>query len=333
MAKQSFHIIEKLLRSEATEAEQKAAQQWLKEGSFSEEADEHYRQKWLEAEHATVDEALRLEMLENLRAQIAPAQTQRRRTIPFRQIYQSVAAVLLPVVLAFSIYQMYNSSLGTRRSKSPSIVSVENGQKARMTLPDGTKVWINSGSTLKYDNLYNQSERMISLDGEAYFEVAKDKTRPFIVHTSRMDIQAVGTAFDVKAYTSENSITATLIEGKVKVSGDKFETNLLPNEKVVYDKLTATYKHISVENASFSCIWKNNKLAFEDETLGEIAVILERNYNVDIEFESEKIKNIRFFGVIKNNSLQSVLQLIALASPVNYSLENSKIIFRPDRKE
>ncbi len=116
-------------------------------------------------------------------------------------------------------------------SQDPFMVAVDYGQKANLTLPDGTKVWLNSATHLSYDAEYNKSDRKIYLDGEAYFEVAKNKDKRFIVCCNDLEIEALGTTFDVKGYCDDHSVTTLLAEGSVKVSNKTDVTLLKPGEK------------------------------------------------------------------------------------------------------
>jgi ferric-dicitrate binding protein FerR (iron transport regulator) len=205
-------------------------------------------------------------------------------------------------------------------------MKVDIGQKAGVQLPDGTQIWLNSASSLTYDTEYNQKDRIVYLQGEAYFEVSSDKEKPFIVKTDDVSVEALGTSFNVKAYPDDDYVTATLIEGSVKVSSP-FQSDLLkPNEKLAFSKNKQQFTKTVLLDAERNISWKNNYLAFEQENLEDIAKVLERMYNVQIQFTSEKLKHIRFSGTITNNNLESVLQLIMLVSPIRYSIEKDSVI-------
>lgn len=164
------------------------------------------------------------------------------------------------------------------------------------------------------------------MTGEAYFEVAKDKEHRFLVSTGLMDVEALGTAFNVQSYPNEDEITTTLLEGKVKISTPGQEAILLPNQQACFGKSSNRLSVIEVENAKYSNSWTKGEFAFNGATLEEIAKELSRMYNMEIKFDSDEIKEYNFSGVIKNNSLTNVLEIISLTSPVVYEVVNDSII-------
>jgi len=208
---------------------------------------------------------------------------------------------------------------------------VETGQKANVRLPDGTFVWLNSAGSLTYDHTCNKKERVVYLQGEAYFEVSKEKTRPFIVKTNDISVEALGTSFDVKAYPDDNYIAATLIEGNIRISSSTQTELLEPNEKITITKSDGQFTKTLLTDAEKNILWINHQLAFESERMEDIAKTLERMYNVSIRFTSEKLKDIRFSGTIKNNNLENVLQVIEFVSPIRYSREKDATIIIRDK--
>ncbi|MDR0541476.1 MAG: DUF4974 domain-containing protein [Dysgonamonadaceae bacterium] len=234
------------------------------------------------------------------------------------------ASILVPLVCAGLGY--YFSTGKTARNENPMLVRVEIGQKANMQLPDGTQVWLNSAGSLSYDSDYNSRNRVVYLQGEAYFEVRKDKSRPFIVKMNDLSVEALGTSFNVKAYPDDDYITATLIEGSIRVSSPAGSDILVPNEKITFVKNTGRFTKSRLLDADKNTSWVNNQLAFEQERLEDIAKVLERMYNIRIYFASDELKNIRFSGTIKNNNLETVLQSITFVSPIRYDFDNDSIV-------
>ncbi|GAT62008.1 FecR family protein [Paludibacter jiangxiensis] len=321
-------LLEKFLRKEATSEETRRLTEWFCQPDTKEKLSGFYAEKWEEAA-ASMDAALQNSMLENIRSEMSPGR--HRWSLPFGKLMKYAAAAVIPVMLGVGAYLLI-ANLAHDNNKEM-IVSVENGQKANLQLPDGTKVWLNSGSSIRYDKSYNQHDRIIALEGEAYFEVAKDKKRPFIVKANAVSVRAVGTAFDVKAYTNDDAITTTLIEGKVNVFDKTTTSQLLPNQKITFNKSNHTFDKVQVYDAAIAGLWKNNQLAFDSETLEDIAKVLERMYNIQVVFDSEQIKQIRFSGKIKNNSLESVLQLISLTSPIHYNVKDSVVTLKQNTKK
>jgi transmembrane sensor len=323
-----YRILEKFLQKEATSSEIRQLSEWLCRPESQKELSDYFARKWESAPH-TIDLELQSNMLEVLREKIAP----RPKQLPHRmfKVMKYVAAIVLPFVIGVGSYLLADK-ISSSRDKDM-VVSVDNGQKAALQLPDGTKVWLNSGSHIRYDKSYNKQDRIVSFEGEAYFEVAKDKKRPFIVKVGAVSVRAVGTAFNVKGYDNDNTITATLMEGKIDVFDSKSSIRLSPNEKITFDKNRLTFEKAQIYDANIASQWKNNRLAFDSETLEDIGKALERMYNVQMVFDTEAIKQIRFSGTIKNNSLESVLQLISLTSPIDYSIQNSIVTLKFDKNK
>ena len=163
------------------------------------------------------------------------------------------------------------------------------------------------------------------MSGEGYFEVAKDTASRFIVKAGEMEVEALGTTFNVKAYQEDRELITTLFEGKVRTSVGKDEVLLKPDESLSFDK-SSRRMIISDDLAAYARMWKDNELVFRGATMEEVAVMLDRLYNVKVRFASEKVKRYRFSGVIKNNSLDNVIELISLTAPIMYKKVGGEII-------
>lgn len=208
------------------------------------------------------------------------------------------------------------------------------GSRSEILLPDGTKVRLNAGSSLDYPQQFNGKTRDVQLTGEAYFDVAKDKTKPFLVHTKAFTVKVVGTVFNIRAYADEDSAVASLIQGVVEVQFDNSSDNaivLKPNEKLTVampgvqpaDDAPASAKEILKEEKIYGkrgmvttmkdstiaeTAWTENKLAFKNSSFEKIAGVLEKWYGVDIRFKSEHKKQINLTGTFEGESLEEVLQ-------------------------
>ena len=283
----------------------------------------HYEKQWDNASFGLSSD-IQMRIFDNIQAKMQ--QVQETRLLPekryFSHIWRYASVACLLILVSFGSYFI---AVKDSYSSKEFIVSVDKGQKANLTLPDGTQVWLNSDSKIKYDNSCNNKERRIVLEGEAYFEVVKDKSRRFIVTADNVDVEALGTSFNVKSYLSEREVTVTLVEGKLRVSDEMFETILNPNERVVYHKGTGTFDRKNTYDVSNIAAWRNNELAFYGETLEEIGAVLSRMYNVDIVFTSELEKHYSFSGMIRNNSLGNVLEIISMTAPIKYKIYNDTI--------
>lgn len=326
-----IQLFDKFLLKQASAEEIQVLIQWLKsEGSFQDWADEEWN-----AAASEMDTKLQRQLFGQIKEKISqidrtclPEKENRRRK--FYLWFARVASVILLLSMTgLSVYYYTMSQM----IMPDMIVSVEKGQKANVVLPDGSKVWVNSDSRLSYGSRFNQKERVLSLEGEAYFEVTPDKDRPFIVETDELAVRALGTSFNVKSYEEEKDVSTVLMTGKVEVTSDYDRLVLNPNERIVFNKQTGHMEKSTVENTGDYINWKYNALTFNGETFENIVHTLERYYNTRIVFESETLKKYRFTGTPGNTSLESILQILSLTSPLSYEVRDSMIILRENVKQ
>ncbi len=244
------------------------------------------------------------------------------------------------------------------QDKRSSEIVANKGIRSKMILPDGSKVWLNADSKLVFIKSFNDTLREVELYGEAYFDVVKDAKRPFIVHTAGdLDIRVLGTAFNVKSYADEPTIETTLIHGLIEVvvknkSGSP-KVILRPHEKLVYnkttsiqndavnkpDKKTAERNTPELQNISIKPLsakipdslltetsWVYNKLIFDGDTFHELAIKMERWYNVKIIFKNDKVANYRLKGVFINESIEEALQALQLIAPFRFNISGNEIV-------
>lgn len=202
------------------------------------------------------------------------------------------------------------------------------GGQYQINLPDGTKVWLNAASSLKYPTQFAAHQRKVELTGEGYFEVSKDKKRPFTVITDKQQIQVLGTHFNVNAYKEEQATKTTLLEGSVKVSNTGLQKQgdsklLSPGEQSTLTQASFQVEKVDIENV---VAWKNGYFTFADEDLEVSMRKLSRWYNVDISYQG-KFDNISFGGAIsRSKSLAEVIQILELTRKVKFKIEGRRII-------
>jgi transmembrane sensor len=197
------------------------------------------------------------------------------------------------------------------------------GGQYKLTLPDGTDVWLNSASSITYPTAFVGNERNVSITGEAYFEVAKDKTKPFHVKAGSQTIEVLGTHFNVMAYADEDVIKTTLLEGSVKVTGDKESGILKPGEQSIIDK-TGDMK-VSVASVDETMAWKNGYFKFNRVGIKYIMRQLSRWYDVDVVYDG-RVKEDEFVGTIgRGENIVQALHLLELAN-VHFKIQDKKII-------
>ncbi|WP_316808066.1 FecR family protein [Pedobacter agri] len=203
---------------------------------------------------------------------------------------------------------------------------IPRGAEYKLALADGSMVMINSASVLRFPvNINAASSRDVYLEkGEAYFQVAKNPNKPFIVHANGMDVRVLGTTFNVNTYTK--TIRTTLVEGKVEAkSTNKQTTVLAPNQQAIFNSQTNALTKANVEVIPYVA-WANGKIVFEEATLDEVMEQLSLWYDYDVEFQSEKIKQIHFSGEIERYSdIKVILHIIEQTGGVKFSVKNRRI--------
>lgn len=199
------------------------------------------------------------------------------------------------------------------------------GQRAKVQLADGTEVWLNANSTLHYPERFDPKRREVELHGEAFFEVGKNKEKPFVVKTSKMDIEVTGTKFNVNAYDTEAYFVTSLLEGSVSVSCayDRMNSRVLsPRQQIVVSDHSANVS--SFENTDFMS-WKDGIFIFDDMLLADIIKKLELYYDVSILMKNTKLGNTRYTGKFRQrDGVESVLRKLQIVYPFRYTKDDEK---------
>ena len=203
-------------------------------------------------------------------------------------------------------------------------IATPNGGQWQVLLPDGSKVWLNSASSLSYPaNFDNQKERIVELSGEGYFEVAKDKLHPFIVKTDKQSIEVLGTHFNINSYPDEPSVKTTLAEGRVKVSTTSGTVKfLVPGQQSDLKEGTLLVSKANIEEA---LAWKNGYFRFNDESIQSIMRKLSRWYNIDVQYTSN-ISNEGLNGkVSRYKNISQVLKALEATKTVHFNVEGRRV--------
>lgn len=204
-----------------------------------------------------------------------------------------------------------------------------NGSVSSVVLPDSTIIYLNAGSKIKYSVDGKDGNREVFLNGEAWFDVAKNAEKPFFVHTPIYDVRVTGTKFNVKAYHAENYISTTLEEGEVIIASAgnvklEDEITLKPGQQAVFNKSERNLR-INEVNTSWYTSWKDNKLIFVNMDLDELLVLLERKYGVDIVMKEDALSNLHFDGVIKNETILEIMEILKTTLSINYKIVDQTI--------
>jgi ferric-dicitrate binding protein FerR (iron transport regulator) len=274
-----------------------------------------------------------------------PAERPLNRKLAFAGV---AAASIIGVVFLLVVHQRAAPSSAASLNE----IATKKGSKSNIKLPDGTEVWLNADSKLSYKENFSGNTREVMLVGEAYFDVARDISHPFIIHTGKASIRVLGTVFNVRNYPQEKSIETTLMHGKIEVSYSD-----LPKEKIIlqpFQKLivmkeideaakstgknSAIYpaKKVELTSVTYSSTdsliaetsWLDDKMVFVNQPLEKIAQELERHFAVTILFENPRVKGYRYTGVFSNESIDKILQILQLSKNITYTIHDKKIIIQ-----
>ncbi|WP_034042062.1 FecR family protein [Wocania ichthyoenteri] len=202
----------------------------------------------------------------------------------------------------------------------------ERGDKKEIYLPDGSKIVLNADSELSYPKEFNDSIREVTLVGEAFFDIKRDINKPFIVNTNSIKIRVLGTSFNVKSYSNDKKVETTLVTGKVELIKDKGTPIILaPSQKAVFHKIENTLEIEEVKSLDVVA-WKDGTLIFDKTPLQEVVTDLERKYNTKIIINSKTLLNYEYTGTFDNLSVEDVLKLLTISSPITYTIDDDKII-------
>ncbi len=345
------------LKNELTGEETSRLIDWLKQDKKNKRLFDEMSDLWVTIRAASADPDFDArEGFRKFRERIAPANNQQERkvkTVWLKTLVRYAAAIIIAFSAGGVLFWFAGRNSAAPVNQSINKLVVPLGSRAWFTLSDGTVVTLNAGSTLNVSSDYGINNRIVRLDGEGYFNIARDTSRPFVVQTSFLNVRALGTEFNVKAYSVDRTIETTLVSGSVQIEPVK-EINqgkitvLKPNQKVTFYKedsvfisgsgekekealtrtesvkkiRTAAPARLVTEDVNVDPVtsWKENRWIFEQQSLAQIAVDLERKFDVQIVFDSEKLKSYRFTGTILAEPIEQVLVALSMTAPINYKV-------------
>ncbi|MCW3462293.1 FecR domain-containing protein [Chitinophaga nivalis] len=275
--------------------------------------------------------------------------------ISWKRYMQQAAGYVLPFIIGGGLVFAWFAA--GRKKQDPRLVTITSpkGATTRISLSDGTEVWLNAGSKLQYAQSYNRKDREVKLEGEAFFKVQTDAEKPFTVKASDLQILALGTSFNVKAYPEDKTVVTTLVEGEVKIDGSNtarpFGVMMKPHQHVVYKKpisgihseqmkSTAVaadsadktqVESSEVNNTEIYTAWKDGNWIVAAQTMEELAVTMERRFNVTVKFNEEELKTYQFSGTFRQETLEQVLGILQLTAPLKYRIDNGVVTLGIDK--
>ena len=257
----------------------------------------------------------------NLKRRIDNQNKLSRRRFFIRNLQRVAAILFLPMVL-LSAWLLLNKN----ESQVTQYVDIyaNPGVVTSVDLPDGSKVWLNGGSYLRYPVIFKSDFREVYITGQGYFEVAHNPEKPFwVMVDERFSLEVLGTSFNLSAFGYEDIIETTLVEGSVSLNlsqGDKIIQQIIkPNEKIIYSKDLQTYK-VSVVDPVYDIAWKNHQIMFKNHSMEDVIRVLERYYNMRFDVKDSKVLEAEITGNFGNEQLVQVLECLKIASGIKYKI-------------
>lgn len=286
--------------------------------------------------------------------------TKPKKTLLRAGIFLKAAATAL-LLISLSLVSYYAGISENKPTEDYTLIEAPLGSRTRVNLPDGTKVWLNGGSNLKFCNTFNKTERAVTITGEGYFDVAHNKDLPFFVNTREIRIKVLGTAFNIKAYPEEGLVETTLERGSLAIEklthdGPVQQTVLAPNQRATFIKNEGKV-HLSdidkkatgekpeeyrppvkaqlliskkIDTHVFTS-WKDDKLVFRNEPFESLTIKLERWYGMKIVIEDEEIKKYHFNGTFEKETIHDVLNIIHFTLPIEYTVNHDQVFIKQDK--
>ena len=250
-----------------------------------------------------------------------------QRKIWTSELLRYAAIFVLAFLIGASSLYLYSSFSEPELAYNE--IQVPNGEKSMISLYDGTKVWLNSGTTLRYPATFSKKERKVYLDGEGFFDVAKNKDCPFVVNAHDLDVNVLGTRFNVDAYDDDPEIRVTLERGSVFAKSQAATDGifLVPGEQATYNRLSKEMSQQKVDTRLYSS-WKENLLRFDDAPFIDVIKKMEHWYGVQITLDQSINPKDKFTMSIKTESLREMLNLIAKTTPIKYKINGDKVLIK-----
>ena len=307
-------IIFRYLDGEASEEDIRILQEWVSSSGENKEKLLAMQNLW-EMSHPRFEPAA-------INTAVAHEKVARRimkfPKVPFRIAIQRVAALLFLPLLAVSLY-LYSPFSEPDEELCHEVFTPYNTW-SRLNLPDGSKVWLNAGSSIKYPTRFRNNERTVSIEGEAYFEVESDRKHPFVVRAGDMTVKATGTQFNVNHYAKDSIASVVLVSGRVSVAPDDKGTPpvmLAPGEILSYNRITRS-QSVATTNPEKWSSWREGITVFRDDPLDFVFKRLGQTYNVDFIIKDAGVKEYLYRATFEGESLDEILNLIQMSVPVEY---------------
>lgn len=307
-------IIAKSLVDESTKQEQKQLHDWIEESADNKEYYYSLREICYAAAPPFAPEDIHVDAAEQCFWNNIKESPRIQKKTNFMYYWQRIAAVIvLPlfITIGYLIFEQSNEAPLMQEAQAPF------GSQVKLFLSDHSEVWLNSGSKLIYPSRFLSDDREVFLDGEGYFKVKSDKKHPFVVKTRKLNVEAVGTEFNVEAFEADSITSISMMEGLVDVKVGDQSINIRKGERLEVNNLTEETKFVQADTYKW-CAWKDGMLLFRDDRLDYILKRISQIYNVDIELCDSTLASHLYRATFKGESLDQILNLLSLSAPIHF---------------
>lgn len=323
-------LIAKQLTAQLSETEAAELEEWKLASRENLQEYNDFISLWAQSGSLKMPESINLLQAQNIIRRKAGIHSSRKRWINLA--VQAAAVVVLSLILSgiYSYLDRNTSSMSFANNSSAPIyqeIKAAYGTQAKVELADGTKVFLNSGSKLRFPQTFaNQQKRIVILDGEGYFEVTKNKEQPFIVQANQLDIRVLGTKFNVDAYTNNALISVALVEGSVMLQENTGKQNkdlmqLSPNQVATLNPADRTLSKSDVPDLYKYTAWINGRIVFFDDPIQTVVKKLEKWYNVEIVIADKQLEDYRFTATFVDEPLEQILNTLGISSEMTYTIQ------------
>lgn len=348
-------LLIKYVAGQCTSMEEQEIYGWINQSPENKEEYYKFLNLWALSSQERPYEKASHEDIKTFKGLIADKSKQ-SRIKTFTLILKYAAIALIALVIGKYFIPVKNNKIETLALQNQIIVPL--GSKSKIILPDGSTALLNAGSKLSYDFSFGNTTREVILEGEAYFKVATNKGKPFIVHTSKASVKALGTEFNVKAYPEEHQIETILVKGSIlveqksdltgRINQEQSGVLMKPGQKMliadenkpassstvdvkkgaknskINEEVKLNREITVVENVAIETSWKDDRWIIQGEKLDNLAVLLSRRFNVNIQLMDTTLKEYKFSGTIQNETIEQIFNILKLTVPMTYTIEQGK---------
>lgn len=316
-------LITAFLSGNATDGERRELEEWVKQSPDNNRYFQEMRNVWQAMNPAFNPSEINVfEAEKNILANIAATERNVVRVVLL--YWQRIAAIIVIPLLVLCTYFYLNKNSSQYNAIEYQEVKSPHGTFSEVCLPDGTHVWLNGGSSLRYPLVFRKGKREVFLKGEGYFEVEADKENPFVVETGRITLRATGTAFNIEAYNNDSITAVTMVKGKVDVAfGNSSPVVMIPGERASFNNLTKQCLIAKTDPYKWYA-WKDGLMIFRDDPLSYVFKRLGQTFNVNIDLRDTTLANAPYRATFEYESLDEILRLLRMSAPLSFK-QNKRV--------